>query len=67
VPAIEDREKLECRVIRQISEPKRESVRNRYYPHVQSFKMKKEAIAHLNEMGIKNAYRPKGYKTYDMH
>jgi len=66
IPATEDREKMQSKVIRQIQKPKPTTKRVKNYPWIHGFDTKNGAIEHLSKMQVLNRYRPKGFKTYDL-
>jgi hypothetical protein len=65
IPEEKYKNKMQCKVIKQITQPKADSARTLNYPRVEGFKQKQQVAAYLNELGIKNVYRPLGFKTYD--
>ena len=66
VPDEEDRSKRQSKVFHQLNKPGNDTARIQGLPWIHGFKSKKEAIIHLNELGVPNAQRPKGFKTYDI-
>ena len=66
VPKEEERKSRQSKILDQIRKPNPTSDRVRNYPYIHGFKTKKEAIIHLNKMGVPNDTRPEGFKSYDL-
>jgi hypothetical protein len=65
VPAEEERDAKPSKVFKQFNKPGTHTARANSYKWIHGFKSKKEAIEHLNGMGVANSLRPKGFKSYD--
>ena len=60
-----ERSSKKCKVFKQLNKPGPKTQRLQGYSFVHGHRSKKDAIDHLNKLGVANNLRPQGYKTYD--